>query len=332
LRRQAAVLALLVVGPVVGLAGCGASDDPADLTTVEAAQSRGLEGEATTVLVPSGAIDATVGEPVDEVGGTDAADGESHEAPSGREWLPVQASLDTQGGAGVINTADTVFEAAVLELTAGDESFDLPAPYSVGDDGQLDDTAATTYVPVRSDEVDGWQVTVTYDGVGQRVGPDGRVDADAAAAYYDGTAGVGSEIDCSEPWQVADDVEVSIDCGVTPTTTPYLPGLGWAEDGQVFIRADVELVVSDATRAGRTPAYRDLVLTPSITGAEPVQPADGVGVQPPQVSRDTVVQSYFFTAPATADPRTLTLSLDIWGIPATSLVQLSASGAGSGAG
>lgn len=310
-----------LIGGALLLAGCGAAKDP-----VTARSDADVAGTSMTVFLPVGAVEITVGQPLDRIAPSEAEDGEEHDSPGGWDYVPVRtALLDVNADTGVIRTTRTTPEASTIEVVVGGERHALPSPYTVDGTGTIERTPSTVYLPVPADEADELEVVVGHDGVEQRIGPDGRREAGAAEAFYDGTAFAGPALDCSEPWGVPAGVRVSIGCSATPTVAPYLPGVGWAEDGHVFVQVDLEVFVSDATRNGRTPSWRDLVLTPSIEGADLLDPAADIGLQPPKVSHDLYVRSFFFSVPV-QDQYRLRLDLDIWGIPATSSTALVTAG------
>ena len=88
----------LAVLTAAALSGCGNSPDDDDAAFVTAAESVSLEGHEFDVMLPSGQFVFTVTQPRDELSKGDAADGESHEAPDGLQYVGLE--WDWKGMAG----------------------------------------------------------------------------------------------------------------------------------------------------------------------------------------------------------------------------------------
>ncbi|MEO9325577.1 hypothetical protein ABFT23_18950 [Nocardioides sp. C4-1] len=313
--NRLAVVVLTVLACAASLVAC--SEDDAEQVTGR--PQPGLEGSVTTVVVPAGAIEVTVAEAVDEVSAGDADDGEEHRPPRGWRYLPVQVAFG-RADPTVVNTSGKVDAPVAVSIDVGDESYDLPAPYTVDAEGRAEAAApVTTYVPTRSegDVV----VSVDYDGLEQRLGTDGSRDAGVAEAYYDGTAVTGGELDCTEGWTAAPDVDVDIGCRLRPTITPYLPGLGWADEGRTYVEVDTELLLTDLTIDGRTPPRAQPRLTPSIEDGSEVTPAEGTGIADPVETPDMIVKTLFLEAPRDGQ-HLVELGLEAWGVAVSASVAL----------
>ncbi len=320
MSSRTGALATSLLAVLASLSACGGTAR----TAVASVDTAPIAGETTTVVIPAGALRLTLGKAVDSVSASDAKDGKKHDSGGGWDYLPVRLAYDIGGGSGAVNTANTIFEPATVAVLVGDKRFDLPAPYALGSNGSPRSTPTTTYLPASGADQDKVTTLVTYDGLEQRLGPGDRRDAGAAEAYYDRSAATGEPIDCEDDWTTTQPgTTVSIGCTVTPTLTPYLPGVGWARKGTIFVAVDLALLVDDATRNGRTPRWRDLVVTPSLDAGDVVEPSEPIGLQPPKVDVSQYVRSVYFSAPAGQD-HDLHLAMDVWGIPTEATIPLGA--------
>jgi len=284
------VLAGLLLG--AGLTACGDQGaGAADGEVVVGRLSDEATGDSTYVLLPTGRIDLTVGEPVDEVTADQAGDDEKHAAPDGGSFVPVTWEHDPFGeGAVPVGVMGADPQEADVVLVSGGTKADLGAPYQLaGDQGTTDTGVGTMYVAV---DGDGESPTfeVTYDGLTQTVDPaSGDRDAGAAAALYaEPTMGV--EAPCTSEGFASGPVRPDVSCLVNaPQRTPYLPGQGWAEDGHTWLLVNADISLSGVA-VGRT-SYDVASVAPHLTvnGSEPL-PADGRygSAQPePTAVRDT---------------------------------------------
>jgi hypothetical protein len=228
----AAGLALLTA---VALSGCG--DDPADdAAVVPAAESLTIEGDEFEVMLPSGQFVFTVTEPRDELSASDAADGESREAPDGQQYVGL--SWDWEGMAGrafALLNHDVDPQVASVSLATGDDEvrvFEL--------DTQGSRPAGRTWVLVDHDADP--RLEVTYDGHTQTVDlGTGQVDAGVADGLYDIAA---YDVDCPDqgPGSGSDGLQYRIDCTVGEVVAvPYVADLGWAAEGETWLLVQVEL-------------------------------------------------------------------------------------------
>ncbi len=238
------VLAGLLVG--AGLTACGDQGAGASGGDVVVGHlSDKVQGDEAFVLLPTGRIDLTVGAPVDEVSADMAADDEKHTAPDGGTFVPVMWTHDPFGEGGVpVGVIGADPQDAEVTLVAGGTTADLGSPYRVASaQGTTDTGVGTMYVAVDGDGKDP-TFEVTYDGLTQTVDPaTGDRDAGAAAALYDEPT-VGIEAPCTREGFASGDVVPDVSCVVNaPQRTPYLPRLGWAEDGHVWLLVGLDISV-----------------------------------------------------------------------------------------
>ena len=308
-RLVAMLLAGLLGG--AGLTACGDQGSGAGSGDVVAGHlSDKVSGDSTYVLLPTGRIDLTVGEPVDEVTADQASDGEKHSAPDGGVFVPVTWEHDPFGeGAVPVNVIGADPQEADVVLMSGGTKADLGSPYQLaGDQGTTDTGVGTMYVAVAGDGEDP-TFQVAYDGLTQTVDP-ATGDRDAGVAeplYAEPTMGV--EAPCTSEGFASGPIRPAVSCVVNaPQRTPYLPGQGWAEPGHTWLLVTADITLSGVD-VGRT-AYDVQSVRPHLTldGADPL-PADeryGSAEPLPTAVRDT----WAFDG-ATEGANTLAIALDL---------------------
>ena len=260
MRRLAA--AILTTGLLLG-AGLTACGDQGSATSagevVVGHPSDDVTGDSAFVLLPTGRIDLTVGEPTDELTEEQVGDAPSS-APDGGSFLPVSWAHDPFGESGVpIGVIGAEPQEAQVTLVAGETRADLGSPYRVvGDTGTADTGVSTMYVAVDQapDDVGDVSFEVTYDGLTQTVSPaTGERDAGAAAPLYDEPT-IGVEAPCTSEGFATPQVQPDVSCVVNaPQRTPYLPGHGWAEEGRTFVLVSAFFTV-DSVEVGGTVVRR----------------------------------------------------------------------------
>jgi hypothetical protein len=275
-RRLAATLTtglLLVAGPTA----CGDQGSAASAGEVVVGHaSDQVTGDSAFVLLPTGRIDLTVGDPTEKL--TDERVGAVRRAPDGGSFLPVSWSHDPFGESGVpIGVIGAEPQGAQVTLVAGGTRADLGSPYRVvGESGTADTGVSTMYVAVDQapDDVGDVSFEVTYDGLTQIVSPaTGDRDAGAAAPLYDEPT-IGVEAPCTPEGFATPTVQPDVSCVVNaPQRTPYLPGQGWAEQDRTWLLVTVDITLSRVD-IGRT-TYDVQSVQPHLTvnGADPL-PAD----------------------------------------------------------
>jgi hypothetical protein len=230
-RAWAAGLALL---SAVALGGCGDSRESDD-AVVPASGAHSLEGDTFEVMLPSGQFTFTVTEPRDALAEDDAADGEPREAPDGQRYVGLQ--WEWQGMAGrafsLLNHDVPPQVASVSVATGNDE---IPVFELDTQAGQTD--RAWVLVPDDAHP----SIHVTYDGHTQTVDVDsGAVEPGVAEGFYD-LAGYTADCPDQGPGSEGDGLRYRIECTVGEAyAVPYVADLGWAEEGQIWLLAQVEL-------------------------------------------------------------------------------------------
>lgn len=305
----AALLVALLAGG--GLSACGDQGSATGAGQVVVGHSSDeVTGDSAYVLLPTGRIDLTVGQPVDEVTADEAGDGDAHAAPDGGTFVPVRWTHDPFGeGAVPIGVLGADPKEADVVLTSGGAEADLGSPYQLaGDQGTTDTGVGTMYVAVPGDGED-VSFEVTYDGLTQTVDPaTGDRDAGAAAPLY-GDPTMGTEAPCTTDGFAAGDVVPDVSCVVdAPQRTPYLPGHGWAEDGHTWVLVGVDINVP-TVRVGRG-EYAVQSLAPSFTldGADALPADDRYGNAEPDAT--AVRGTWAFDADASGG-KTLGVTLDL---------------------
>ena len=276
MRRLAATTLTTGLLLGVGLTACGDQGSATSVGEVVVGHSSDdVTGDSTLVLLPTGRIDLTVGDPTEKL--TEEQVGDARRAPDGGSFLPVSWAHDPFGESGVpIGVIGAEPQEAQVTLVVGETRADLGSPYRVvGDTGTADTGVSTMYVAVDQapDDVGDVWFEVTYDGLTQTVSPStGDRDAGAAAPLYDEPT-FGVEAPCTSEGFATPQVRPDVSCVVNAAQrTPYLPGHGWAEEGRTFVLVSAFFTV-DSVEVGGTSS--DVVeITPRLTldGAEPLPP------------------------------------------------------------
>ena len=274
----------LVVAAVTGLllgAGLTACGDQGSATgageVVVGHASDDVTGDSGFVLLPTGRLDLTVGDPLEKL--TDEQVGVARRAPDGGGFVPVAWAHDPFGEGGVpIGVIGAEPQEAQVTLVAGETRADLGSPYRlVGDQGTGDTGVSTMYVAVAAaaEDLDDVSFEVTYDGLTQTVTPaTSERDAGAAAPFYDEpTIGVGAP--CTSEGFATPRVRPDISCVVNaPQRTPYLPGHGWADENRTWLLVSVDVTIDSVEVAGVSHDVDDVTPRLTLGGADPL-PADG---------------------------------------------------------
>ena len=231
---------------------CGGSDEEVvAVGDVEAYGSGVAEGTEVSLAVPLGTVEATVGEPVTTLGDL--------EAPEGGSLVRVASSFrDAQVREDVWELAARSGEARSVELSlaAGDEDY-LLGVVRVGDGS---DAAASVRAPRdlvvavsgSPEELgDDLALEVTYDELTQSVSvPGGERAPGPADALYEEAPDPAtlSTTDCDPRVEPSSATLRGLRCEVGAVRSlPYVPGLGWAEEGRTWlvVGAGVEVVTAE---------------------------------------------------------------------------------------
>ena len=276
MRRLAA--ATLTTGLLLG-AGLTACGDQGSTTSagevVVGHPSDEVTGDSSFVLLPTGRVDLTVGEPTEKL--TEEQVGDARRAPDGGSFLPVSWAHDPFGESGVpIGVIGAEPQEAQVTLVAGGTRADLRSPYRVvGETGTADTGVSTMYVAVDQapDDLGDVSFEVTYDGLTQTVSPaTGDRDAGVAAPLYDEPT-IGVEAPCTSEGFATPQVQPDVSCVVNaPQRTPYLPGHGWAEEGRTFVLVSAFFTVDSVEVGGTSSDVGEITPRLTLDGADPLPP------------------------------------------------------------
>ena len=281
MRRLAATILTTGLLLGAGLTACGDQDSATSAEVVVGHSSDDVTGDSSFVLLPTGRIDLTVGDPTGEL--TEEQVGDAPRAPDGGSFLPVSWAHDPFGESGVpIGVIGAEPQEAQVTLVVGETRADLGSPYRVvGDTGTADTGVSTMYVAVDQapDDVGDVSFEVTYDGLTQTVSPStGDRDAGAAAPLYDEPT-IGVEAPCTSEGFATPRVQPDVSCVVNaPQRTPYLPGHGWAEEGRTFVLVSAFFAVDSVEVGGTSSDVGEVTPRLTLDGAEPLPPDGRYGV------------------------------------------------------
>jgi hypothetical protein len=306
-------VATLATGLLLG-AGLTACGDQGSTTSagevVVGHPSDEVTGDSSFVLLPTGRVDLTVGEPTEKL--TEEQVGDVRRAPDGGSFLPVSWTHDPFGESGVpIGVVGAEPQDAQVTLVAGETRADLGSPYRVvGDTGTADTGVSTMYVAVDRAPGDAGDVSfeVTYDGLTQTVSPaTGERDAGVAAPLYDEPT-IGVEAPCTSEGFATPQVRPDVSCVVNaPQRTPYLPGHGWVEEGRTFVLVSAFFTVDSVEVRGTSSDVGEITPRLTLDGADPLPPDGRYGA--PELSPGAASGTWAFEVPddTVGD---LTISLD----------------------
>lgn len=227
----AAAVAVLLLGALTACGDGASSLEPGE----SAAGPGGVTGTAVEVRVPSGTITVTVGAPVEQI----TSGSRELTAPDGGALVPVSWSLERYQTSGVTGF-DAETELAVL---VGDDA----TPLSTITDAATPATDSRVVAIDGTAAVDG--VSATYDGLEQVLGLDGSRDAGVAEELY-APAADGEPQDCSQGWEGSPGTDLDLTCTVRAWTLPYLPGVGWSDEGSTHVVVAPDLTLSTVTDPG----------------------------------------------------------------------------------
>lgn len=294
-RHWRSVVVLLVVLAVVAvpvgrwLLG---GEDPGSVVPVRT----GVQGSEATVVVPTGKLEFTVGDPVEAVPAEAALDGEAHAAARGTRFVPVELEvLTAQLEPGPGDAFDT---GATPDLDARLVSGGTRVPLDVRDD-------RTAYVAVAGDGKD-VHVEVRFDGVTQRANVrTGAVAKDLAGPLYADTTAANRVI-CPARHGRSPGFTYDFACAGGPLlVTPWARGLGWAARGRTWAVATIYTTMADLrwTRSGGGPVARYDVTAGkrrvTVDGLDPTQIVPGPFDTGPTARQDVVA----FEVPRAISPR-----------------------------
>lgn len=245
--RRAAVVALGLVTALPALAACG--EDPSAIEDGDVVPARSdaqfADGTPSSLALPIGRLEVTLGEPVDRVGSDDTRELIALEAPAGSVFVPITWQYD----AGTFE-GDAEFLAAdaspVIDLVSDGASYRLPAPEEEGEGSE------SFYVVVQGDG-DRPTLVVDYDGVRQTLDlTTGEREPGRARALYDRVRERRTR-PCGAPSDVTVDVpESSVDlvCRVRRVERRPYAGGAWADGGDTWLVVTVATTLRRFAKAG----------------------------------------------------------------------------------
>ena len=237
------LVAALVAGTAIVAAGCNVDRETGQGGLGDLVQGRlgDLDGTQHSVLVPTGELTVTLTDGQDEVGATEAADGQEHPAPAGTQWVGVDWRFAPGADFDPLQRTlmDDPAERTTLRLTTGDATVDLgDAPGATGTPG---DTRTSGVVYVATEDGEAPVLEVTFAGASVRLDTgSGTLEGEHAGALAD--LAEPTVADCP-PLRPDGSGAAALTCSYVVTQVPYLAGRGWSADGwtvaQVETRADM---------------------------------------------------------------------------------------------
>lgn len=222
MRRAGGALLLVLVVP---LAGCGGDGDPEAGALARARDA--ATGTTTEVVLPNGTLNVVVGDPVASVEEDDSKDLEEQPEVDDAGWLPVSWTFDPFAGPwGGALSSDP--QAAEVAVRVDGSSYAVGPPYRVVGPGTGDAPDDSFYVLVPGEpEPEDVGIEVTYAG-----------------HPVAGLEALGDAPPPGVPCQVGGTpASAELDCEISSVgTTPYYPGAGWAQDGEVWTVVQVRAV------------------------------------------------------------------------------------------
>jgi len=248
---RSAALVVVLLGVTVSVAGCGPATAQPDEVVGKLADE--VSGESVTLLLPTGTVTVTVGDPVDEVESGDTRDAEARQAPDGSSLLPVRLEhyLDAAPWGGLLAASP---QEAEVTLVVDGETRSLGSPYLSDGRAIATNPERSFYVvvpgtPAAADVT----VEVGYDGATQTAGFTGADPEGEAAALAALSADRPRAADCpADAWQVRPTGVARMACEVPlAARTPYWPGSGWAAtEADWLVVAIDRLAVDSLTTSG----------------------------------------------------------------------------------
>lgn len=265
---RAAAAATLAAGLALAGAGCSPDEQTIAAGTVVAAPGV-VDGDdaSVTVRVPTGAVRLGVADPAGAVGSDRAADGAS--------LLALEVAFDRSAvRSDVADLARVPGAGSPVELAVevAGERYDVGTvgdpDGAVADDGSDERLGGDVLVAVEgAPDLDDVTVVVGYDGLDQRVAlVDGAREPGPADPLYVAEREPRGPVTCDvDPAPRGVEVEGLACRAERMVSVPYVPGAGWAAEGNTW--AVVPLVVSVTGVATTAPATADRGAY-TVTGAD----------------------------------------------------------------
>lgn len=256
MRRRACAVGLVAV---LALSACTSHDEAERLAPGEVVPDvLPHDGTGIAIVVPSQHVDLRMGEPTARIGASAAG----LRAPDGGSLVPVTWSLNRHLDAPV-----TGFEAATrMTLKTSEREVEI----AVIPDSPTDVLGGVVVALAEGEEVE--TIGVDYDGLEQTFAADGERSPSIADQLYE-PSWSGQVQDCTDDFALADTpgLEPRTACEVRAWGVPYLPGEGWAEQGEVHLIVEPRLNLLQVRGEGEE--YR----TRFVSSSDTVDGQDGRG-------------------------------------------------------
>ncbi|GAB2983900.1 hypothetical protein [Nocardioides montaniterrae] len=218
---------VLLVLLTVSLAGCGGTSGSTDVVVARAAAP--LTGTERTLVLPTGTLHITLGEPTGSVSTSASHDGQRHEPPAGSTYVPVGLSLDAAAAPWGGRLAVSAQETQVAVSFSGTVRT-LGSPYRVQGVALRPASVTSWYVALpHGAEAARIDVTATYAGQtldAPAHGPASAPERALRALVRTPARAVRCPFAAEQP---AAGGRVATICGkLSVVRTPYWPGRGWA--------------------------------------------------------------------------------------------------------
>lgn len=235
-RCAAAAFGLLVLAPA--LVACG--DDSGGLEVGDVVPARNddqfSDGVPSSVVLPRGKLEVTVGEPAKTLSANDTRELEAMTAPDGSTFVPITWQYDaaTFGDyADYLSTPDT----PAIDLVADGASYRLPAPLESGE-------GSTSFYVLVSGSAKEPSLSVDFDGVTQTVDlMTGDRDTGDAAALYKLKRPKSKPRSCTEKVAYGNKEVVvaptQFACSIRRVARLPYAGSAWAEPGHTWLAVTI---------------------------------------------------------------------------------------------
>lgn len=299
-RRRPSGLALAIALAATGVAGCSSGTEitVGDVEATNAA-SGPVDGHRVSVVVPTGRLDVVVAEPRAEVGDQEAAD-------DGRlvRLTTTFRDAEVRGDVWAFAAREGMAEPVTLALEVDGDRYNVGVVRRGSDaDADLAPDDAVVAVPDDTD-ADEIRLIVGYDGLEQSVSADdGSREPGVADALYE-QAERGPSTSCANgSFRPALPAEGRCRVGEA-RRVPYLPQLGWAEEGRSW------LVVSLGTEVSGIRAGTARYVVDAVTDRTTYQGEPAAATIDERQDAGTWSAQLVFAAAESADPSRIRIALD----------------------
>ncbi|MFC7457556.1 hypothetical protein ACFQS2_10180 [Brachybacterium sp. GCM10030267] len=238
-------------------------------------------GDPIDVVYPTGGLTVRFGEPTRETPVLTMDEAPFPKAPRGGHYLPVELETVVPDGLRAMRLPDSQMPPPQVTVAVGDQAYDL-GPYIADlfwDDGRMQLTRVGFLLAVDRGPVEP-VMTVSFDGEDQVITPDGVTDAGTFAALPTSGSTPSGECDAEvlpSGWASHGDPTSCTLAG--PDELPWVGGLGWAPEGQVWQVSTLDLEIpavieftTPAEEQQRASVQNSAELTP-VVSADDAEPA-----------------------------------------------------------